>query len=47
MQYPEIYRKRVIEYWQAGQTIKEILEMFKVLIEAIQKWENDWRKRGK
>jgi len=39
MQYPEIYRKRVIGYRQAGHTLKETHEIFQVSIGAIQKWE--------
>jgi len=39
MQYPEIYRKRIIEYRQAGHTLKETHETFRVSIGAIQKWE--------
>jgi len=39
MQYPEIYRRRVIEYRQAGHTLKKTHEIFQVSIGAIQKWE--------
>jgi len=39
MQYSEIYRRRVIEYRQAGHTLKETHEIFQVSIGAIQKWE--------
>ncbi len=46
MQYPEIYRKRVIEYRQAGHTLKETHETFQVSIGAIQKWEKRLAETG-
>jgi len=46
MQYPDIYRKRVIEYRQAGHTLKEMHKIFQVSIEAIQKWEKRLAETG-
>jgi len=46
MQYPEIYRKRVVEYRQAGHTLKETHEIFQVSIGAIQKWEKRLAETG-
>jgi len=46
MRYPEIYRKRVIEYRQAGHTLKETHEIFQVSIGAIQKWEKRLAETG-
>jgi len=46
MQYSEIYRRRVIEYRQAGHTLKEMHEIFQVSIGAIQKWEKRLTETG-
>jgi len=46
MQYPEIYRKRVIEYRQAGHTLKDTHEIFQISIRAIQNWKKRLAKTG-
>ena len=39
MSYSKDFRKRTIEYRQAGHTLEETHEVFKVSISAIRKWE--------
>ena len=46
MSYSTDYRKRTIEYRQAGHTLKETHQMFKVSRSTIQKWEKQWKEEG-
>ena len=46
MSYPTIFRKRAIEYRQAGHTLKETSKAFKVSISAIEEWEKKLKERG-
>ena len=39
MSYSKDFRKRTIEYRQAGHTLEETHQVFKVSISAIRKWE--------
>lgn len=39
MAYSEDYRRRVIEYRKEGHTFKETMQVFKVALSTIQKWE--------
>ena len=40
------YRKRTIEYHQAGHTLEETHPTFKVSRSTIQKWEKQWKEEG-
>ena len=46
MSYPIIYRKRVIEYRQEGNTLEETSKVFKVAISTIQRWEKQLKEKG-
>lgn len=46
MSYPKKYRERTIEYRQAGHTLEETHQTFKVSRSTIQKWEKQLRETG-
>lgn len=46
MSYATIFRKRTIEYRQAGHTLEETSKVFKVSIGTIRRWENQLKERG-
>ena len=46
MSYSTDYRKRTIEYRQAGHTLEETHQTFKVSRSTIQKWEKQWKEDG-
>ena len=46
MSYSTDYRKRTIEYRQAGHTLEETHQTFKVSRSTIQKWEKQWKEEG-
>ena len=46
MSYSEDYRKRTIEYRQAGHTLEETHETFKVSRSTIERWEKQWKEEG-
>jgi len=46
MSYPKKYRERTIEYRQAGHTLDETHQTFKVSRSTIQKWEKQWKETG-
>lgn len=46
MSYPVIYRKRVIEYREEGDTLRETGKIFKVSISTIRKWESQLKEEG-
>lgn len=46
MSYPIIYRKRVIEYRQKGNKLKETSKVFKIAVSTIQRWEKQLKEKG-
>ena len=46
MSYPKKYRERTIEYRQAGHTLEETHQIFKVSRSTIQKWEKQLKETG-
>lgn len=46
MSYPKKYRERTIEYRQAGHTLEETHQIFKVSRSTIQEWEKQWKETG-
>lgn len=46
MSYPEVYRKRVLEYRQEGHTLDETHQVFKVAVCTIREWENRLKTTG-
>ena len=46
MSYSTDYRKRTIEYRQAGHTLEETHQTFKVSRSTIQKWEKQLKEEG-
>ena len=46
MTYSEDYRRRVIEYRKEGHTFKETMQVFKVALSTIQKWEKKLKEEG-
>lgn len=46
MSYPVIYRKRVIEYRQEGNTLEETGRVFKIAVSTIQGWEKQLKEKG-
>ena len=46
MSYPTKYRERTIEYRQAGHTLEETHQIFKVSRSTIQKWEKQLKETG-
>ena len=46
MSYTKDYRKRTIEYRQAGHTLEETHETFKVSRSTIERWEKQWKEEG-
>jgi len=46
MSYTKRYRERTIEYRQAGHTLEETHQTFKVSRSTIQKWEKQLKERG-
>ena len=46
MSYSKRYRERTIEYRQAGHTLKETRQTFKVSRSTIQKWEKQLKETG-
>ena len=46
MSYSRKYRERTIEYRQAGHTLEETHEVFKVSRSTIQKWEKQLKETG-
>ena len=46
MSYSKEYRERTIEYRQAGHTLKETHQVFKVSSSTIQKWEKQLKETG-
>ena len=46
MSYPKKYRERTIEYRQAGHTLEETHQVFKVSRSTIQKWEAQLKETG-
>ena len=46
MAYSEDYRRRVIEYRKEGHTFKETMQVFKVALSTIQKWEKKLKEEG-
>ncbi len=46
MAYSEDYRRRVIEYRKEGHTFKETMQVFKVALITIQKWEKKLKEEG-
>ncbi len=46
MSYPKKYRERTIEYRQAGHTLEETHQTFKVSRSTIQKWEKQLKETG-
>jgi len=46
MSYPTQYRKRTIEYREAGHTLEETSQVFKVSISTIRDWERRLKELG-
>ncbi len=46
MSYPKKYRERTIEYRQAGHTLEETHQVFKVSRSTIQEWEKQLKETG-
>lgn len=46
MSYPKKYRERTIEYRQAGHSLEETHQIFKVSKSTIQKWEKQLKETG-
>ena len=46
MSYPRKYRERTIEYRQAGHTLEETHQTFKVSRSTIQEWEKQLKETG-
>ncbi len=46
MSYSKIYRERTIEYRQAGHTLEETHQTFKVARSTIQEWEKQLKETG-
>lgn len=46
MSYPEIFRKRALEYRNRDHTLKETEEAFKININTIREWENRLQEEG-
>lgn len=46
MSYPKKYRERTIEYRQAGHTLEETHQTFKVSISTIRQWEKQLKEEG-
>ena len=46
MSYPTKYRERTIEYREAGHTLEETHQTFKVAITTIRKWEKQLKEEG-
>ncbi len=46
MSYPKKYRERTIEYRQAGHTLEETHQIFKVSRSTIQEWEKQQKETG-
>ena len=46
MSYPTKYRERTTEYREAGHTLEETHQIFKVTIAAIRIWENPSEEEG-
>ena len=46
MSYSKEYRERTIEYRQAGHTLEETRQIFKISITTIRKWEKQLKEKG-
>ena len=46
MSYSKDYRERTIEYRQAGHTLEETHQVFKISITTIRKWEKQLKETG-
>ena len=46
MSYSKEYRERTIEYRQAGHTLEETRQVFKISITTIRKWEKQLKEMG-
>jgi len=46
MSYDSKYRRRALEYWADGNSIRKTAEVFKVSVSAIQEWKSQLKESG-
>ena len=47
MSYPELYRKRVLEYRNQGYTLEETHKVFNVAVVTIYEWQRKLKRQGR